>query len=116
MEWSRKALQNVPSCEWSYFVKCPVFKVSGRMFPVDVIWKDGPTSNAENYLQEAVSAVQDIHRKEGSGDILVFLTSPMETECACEKVRKIEPDQTWLPSPSRANKGEFLRMPLASAK
>ena len=74
------------------------------MFPVDVIWKDGPTSptsNAENYLQEAVSAVQYIHRKEGAGDILVFLASPVETERACEKVGKIEPDQTWLPSPSR---------------
>ena len=51
-----------------------------------------PRSSAENYLQEAVNVVQEIHRKEGPGDILVFLTSPVETERACEKLRMIEPD------------------------
>ena len=81
-----------PALFVAYFDKCPVLKVSGRMFPVDVVWKDGQTSNAENYLQEAVNAVQEIHRKEGPGDILVFLTSPVETECACEKLGKIESD------------------------
>ena len=81
-----------PALFVTYFDKCPVLKVSGRMFPVDVIWKDGPTSSAENYLQEAVNVVQEIHRKEGPGDILVFLTSPVETERACEKLGKIEPD------------------------
>ena len=94
------------------------------MFQVDVIWKDGPTSptrNAENYLQEAVNAVQDIHRKEGPGDILVFRTSPVETERACEKLGKIEPDPNLVAFPFTGsyvgtNKGEFLRMPLASAK
>ena len=81
-----------PAIFVAYFDKCPVLKVSGRMFPVDVIWKDGPTSNAENYLQEAVNAAKEIHRKEGPGDVLVFLTSPVETERACEKLGKIEPD------------------------
>ena len=81
-----------PAIFVAYFDKCPVLKVSGRMFPVDVIWKDGPTSNAENYLHEAVNAAQEIHRKEGPGDILVFLTSPVETERACEKLGKIMPD------------------------
>ena len=79
-----------PALFVAYFDKCPVLKVSGRMFPVDVIWKDGPTRNAENYLQEAVNKAQEIHRKEGLGDILVFLTSPVETERACEKLRLIE--------------------------
>ncbi|XP_020627951.1 ATP-dependent RNA helicase DEAH12, chloroplastic-like isoform X2 [Orbicella faveolata] len=81
-----------PALFVTYFDECPVLKVSGRMFPVNVIWKDGPTSNAENYLQEAVNAVQEIHRKEGPGDILVFLVSPVETERACEKLGKMEPD------------------------
>ena len=81
-----------PALFVAYFDQCPVLKVSGRMFPVNVIWKDGPTSNTENYLQEAVDKAQEIHRKEGLGDILVFLTSPVETERACEKLRTIEPD------------------------
>ena len=81
-----------PALFVAYFDQCPVLKVSGRMFPVNVIWKDGPTSNAENYLQEAVNKAHEIHRKEGPGDILVFLTSPVETERACEKLRMIESD------------------------
>ena len=81
-----------PALFVAYFDHCPVLKVSGRMFPVDVIWKDGPLSADENYVQEAVNKVQEIHHQEGPGDILVFLTSPVETERACEKLAKIEPD------------------------
>ncbi|KAL9956542.1 hypothetical protein ACROYT_G038030 [Oculina patagonica] len=81
-----------PALFVAYFDQCPVLKVSGRVFPVDVIWKDGPTSNGENYLQEAVNTVREIHHKEGPGDVLVFLTSPLETECACEDLEKVAPD------------------------
>ena len=81
-----------PAIFVAYFDQCPVLKVSGRMFPVDVIWKDGPSSNVENYLQEAVKTAREIHRKEDPGDILVFLTSPAETERACEMLRKVERD------------------------
>ena len=88
-----------PALFVAYFDKCPVLKVSGRMFPVDVIWKDGPTSNSENYLQEAVNAAQELHRREGPGDILVFLTSPVETERACEKLGKIERDPNLVSLP-----------------
>jgi len=48
----------------AYFNNCPVLKLSGRMFPVVVVWRDGPTSNAENYVQEAVNKAQEIHHKE----------------------------------------------------
>ena len=88
-----------PAIFVAYFDKCPVLKVSGRMFPVDVIWKDGPTSNAENYLLEAVNKAQEIHKMEDPGDILVFLISPEETERACEKLKKIEPDVNLVPFP-----------------
>ena len=81
-----------PALFVAYFDSCPVLKVSGRMFPVDVRWKDGPSSNIENYLQEAVNTVQEIHHKEDQGDILVFLTSPVETERACKMLAKVEPD------------------------
>ena len=81
-----------PALFVAYFGQCPVLKVSGRMFPVDVIWKDGPSNTDDNYLQEAVNKVREIHHFEGPGDILVFLTSPVETESACEKLKKVEPD------------------------
>ena len=80
-----------PALFVAYFDQCPVLEVSGRMFPVDVIWRESPSST-ENYLQEAVNTVREIHHKEDQGDILVFLTSPVETERACENLAKMEPD------------------------
>ena len=81
-----------PSLFVSYFNECPVLKVSGRMFPVHVTWKDDSSHNFEDYLRAAVDTVREIHHKEGQGDILVFLTSPVETERACENLLKLEPD------------------------
>ena len=81
-----------PSLFVSYFNECPVLRVSGRMFPVHVTWKDDSSQNFEDYLRAAVDTVREIHHKEGQGDILVFLTSPAETESACENLSKLEPD------------------------
>ena len=81
-----------PALFVGYFNQCPVLRVSGRMFPVDVIWKEDPSSSLGNYLQDAVDTVREIHRREGQGDVLVFLTSPVETERACEKLSEVEPD------------------------
>ena len=75
---------------------CPIVKVSGRTFPVDVIWSahvdpkssttaDVPTSPITmDYVSEAIKVTQQIHRDENEGDILIFLTSPAETERACQ--------------------------------
>ena len=81
-----------PALFVAYFNQCPDLRVSGRMFPVDLIWKEDPSSSPGNYLQEAVDTVREIHRREGQGDVLVFLTSPVETERACEKLSEVEPD------------------------
>ncbi|XP_069956441.1 uncharacterized protein [Cherax quadricarinatus] len=70
-----------------YFKECPVLSVSGRMFPVEVEWKE-PVMGAEsfgNYQEEAILKTIDVHQSEGKGDILVFLTSPLETEKCCER-------------------------------
>ena len=69
-----------------YFGDAPVLRVSGRMFPVDVVYKDVTEPSKENYLQEAVEKVREIHKHEPEGDILVFLTSPLETQKACERL------------------------------
>ncbi|PVD31644.1 hypothetical protein C0Q70_07061 [Pomacea canaliculata] len=69
-----------------FFGNCPVLKVSGRTFPVDVVWLDdnNEEDEFENYMQKAVKKAEEIHLKEALGDILVFLTSPLETEKCCE--------------------------------
>lgn len=61
---------------------CPILSVSGRMFPVDVIWPEDEDIN-DNYEQAAVEKTIRIHQSEERGDILTFLTSPLEVERCC---------------------------------
>ncbi|XP_046557433.1 LOW QUALITY PROTEIN: ATP-dependent RNA helicase DEAH12, chloroplastic-like [Haliotis rubra] len=69
-----------------YFGDCPVLRVSGRMFPVEVEYlaeSDGGKSS-DNYQKEAVNKAVHVHTKDPPGDILVFVTSPLETEKCSE--------------------------------
>ncbi|KAL4236388.1 hypothetical protein ACF0H5_004773 [Mactra antiquata] len=73
--------------------KCPVLKVSGRMFPVDVIWNQDDNFDSpfpEDYEEKAVGKAVELHvtTPKESGDILVFLTAVMETEKAVQKFMK----------------------------
>lgn len=47
-----------------------VISVTGRQYPVDVMYLSSPTPN---YLKSCVETVLKIHESEGPGDILVFL-------------------------------------------
>ena len=68
---------------------CPVIKVSGRAFPVDVTWcplsKETSSLRYPNmpYVEEAITRAIRIHSEEPEGAILVFLTSVFEIEVAC---------------------------------
>ncbi|XP_060068718.1 uncharacterized protein LOC132548840 [Ylistrum balloti] len=70
-----------------YFGHCPVLSVSGRMFPVDIVWQvlDSGKESFANYIEDCVSKAIDVHHNQPEGDILVFVTSPLETETCCEK-------------------------------
>ena len=74
-----------------YFNGCPVLKVSGRMFPVEVIWHPSEAEGDvfENYQSAAVQKALDIHKRMPEGDVLVFLTTPLETEKCCDEFRQI---------------------------
>ncbi|NPA77114.1 MAG: DEAD/DEAH box helicase [Candidatus Diapherotrites archaeon] len=74
-----------------FFGGCPVLRVPGRVFPVEVFYHNDVTAcqPVDNYVALALDKVQYIHdEKEPPGDILVFLTSPKETEKACELMEK----------------------------
>jgi ATP-dependent RNA helicase DHX8/PRP22 len=62
-----------------------ILEISGRTFPVEVIW---PSKNwpglSKCPVLDTVSKVREVHQTEDKGDILVFLTTPAETEKACE--------------------------------
>lgn len=69
---------------------CPVLKVSGRTFPVEVVWDFDELSDApfpNNYEAKALQRAIEIHKNTSvyDGDILVFLTSAVETEKCVEK-------------------------------
>ena len=67
-----------------YFNNAPLLKVPGRTFPVEVYYTAEPE---RNYVEAAVRTAIQIHKCEGPGDILVFLTGEQEIEQACEEIR-----------------------------
>ena len=79
-----------------YFDSCPVIRIPGRIFPVDiyhsktkqVMTANGPSNNS--YIQSAVEVVMKIHRSKENedGHILVFLTGQDEIEKACSLIRQ----------------------------
>ena len=73
-----------------YFGSCPVLKVSGRAFPVKVIWQDfaSEENKFEKYEEAAVDKAVEIHRKKPSGDILVFLASASEIQKCCDMLQQ----------------------------
>ncbi|KAK4326919.1 hypothetical protein Pmani_002587 [Petrolisthes manimaculis] len=68
-----------------YFKQCPVLHISGRMFPVEVEWEETSNENDafSNYEERATRKAIEICLSQGEGDILVFLTKPIETERCC---------------------------------
>lgn len=62
-----------------YFNNCPVLKMKGRSFPVDIKYSLQTTGKR---VDESVKAAIRMHLHEGPGDILVFLTGKEECEVA----------------------------------
>jgi len=71
--------------------ECPVIRVPGRVFPVEKFWENSKVALLDrNYVNETVMKAHDIHikNKGSEGDILVFLTSPVEIEKACKLAKE----------------------------
>ncbi|GFU33438.1 ATP-dependent RNA helicase DEAH12, chloroplastic [Nephila pilipes] len=58
-----------------------IMEVSGRTFPIEDIWLDYDVALGWDYFKKAINIVCNILEQE-LGDILVFLTTPFETEKA----------------------------------
>ncbi|KAG0304257.1 hypothetical protein BGZ98_005744 [Dissophora globulifera] len=74
------------------FENAAILSVQGRMFPVDVHFLSEPVSD---YLEATIQTVFDIHTKEPTGDILVFLTGREEIDHVVSEIRE---RATTLPS------------------
>lgn len=59
------------------FLECPVFRVAGRSFPVEIEYLK---TSVDDYAEWAVKRVLDIHSSGGEGDILVFATGKEDVE------------------------------------
>jgi ATP-dependent RNA helicase DHX8/PRP22 len=64
----------------AYFNDCPIFRIPGRIYPVEILFSKEPESD---YLEAALITVQQIHLQEPKGDILLFLTGQEEIDTAC---------------------------------
>ena len=65
----------------------PVLRISGRTFPVDEFYE---SKTSEDYLTAACEKVVWVHENEPPGDVLVFLTTPLETEKSCGRVAHLQ--------------------------
>lgn len=68
-----------------YFNDCPIFRIPGRSYPVEVKYANSPE---EDYLSAALFTVQLIHLKEPAGDILLFLTGQEEIDTAAQILKQ----------------------------
>jgi len=64
-----------------YFNGCPIFRIPGRTFPVEILYTKDPESD---YVDAALLTVMQIHLTEPAGDVLVFLTGQEEIDTACD--------------------------------
>ena len=61
-----------------------IMTIEGRAFPVDVYYVKQAVAN---YLMATVKTVLAIHREEGPGDVLAFLTGQEEVEKAVAELK-----------------------------
>lgn len=72
----------------------PVYRVSGKAFPVEVHYSDQNPCQEGDFLERAVDEALRIHKDEDEGEldkggVLVFLTSGLETDKAVQKFKKL---------------------------
>ena len=75
----------------SFFNNCPVFKIPGRVYPVQTNYlftNERFDDTRLSYMQHVVTQVMDIHFEQAEGDILVFLTGQWEIENVCDRLFK----------------------------
>ncbi|MDY6824967.1 MAG: ATP-dependent RNA helicase HrpA [Thermodesulfobacteriota bacterium] len=71
------------------FNEAPVIEVSGRMYPVEVIYMPPDNQSDEDdqsYVEQAVSAVDMICRRHPFGDILVFMPTAQDIRDTCDMI------------------------------
>ena len=75
------------------FGNAPVIEVSGRLFPIEVLYRSDYTDEEEDervsYVEEAVSAATDILDIYGPGDMLIFMPTERDIRETCDKLGQL---------------------------
>lgn len=69
----------------SYFSNCPVVRVAGRCFPVDVAHSLDERKPSE-LVTAAIDTVWQVHTTQPPGDVLLFLTGAEEVDSAAKRL------------------------------
>ncbi len=97
------------------FDNAPIIEISGRTYPVDVVYRHAPgeddTDRDESYVDEATKAILEIMRIDHYGDILVFMPTERDILETVEEVTKIDLNNTLvLPLFGRQSGGDQNRI------
>jgi pre-mRNA-splicing factor ATP-dependent RNA helicase DHX16 len=70
----------------SFLDDCPIFRVPGRMYPVETLFASAPEAN---YVAAAVTTIWQLHLSQKlPGDILVFLTGQDDIELSASELEE----------------------------
>lgn len=90
------------------FKNAPIIEVTGRTFPVEVIYKPVTEANVDKtFVERAVKAVEDIQGLGPYGDILIFMPTEADIKETCELLEGRQYlNATVLPLFARLSAGE----------
>jgi len=66
------------------FANAPIIEASGRLFPVEVRYKDASDEEGEGLVEDVVSTVEEALIESDDGDILVFLATERDIRDTCD--------------------------------
>ena len=94
----------------AFFGGAPVVQVSGRTYPVDVLYRE-PREDEADLAELVANAVNEVSELDSRGDILVFLPGEREIrEAMVELEQRALPHTTLLPLYSRLSAAEQQRV------
>lgn len=92
------------------FDNAPVIEVSGRMFPVELMYLSQDNDEEDeyaSYVDDAARAAEDLLDLYPDGDMLIFMPTERDIRETCNKLRgKKRPNTLILPLFSRLSRGE----------
>jgi len=70
------------------FHGAPVIEVSGRLYPIDLLWqpleRQSEAGNEDTYIEAAVAAIDQLFAHYGPGDTLIFMPTEQDIRETCE--------------------------------